>query len=221
MYTRPILRNKIKRRIRSITPGNTAASEATRGSKFGDEAINDAINSGRAMLSMLIDSAEVWSTQKKYFTTCEDIPDCELDTDVWLIKNVYWDVNADGTLKETSVLATELLSAAQEEAVISDPMDVPSQTNPKYRLSNSAVRLIVSTDRTIPGSKYVLIEYQGDLADLNNDGVSSGIPNILDNIVVEYAVYLLMLPVHPEIASFALQNTYKMADDINNSTRRK
>lgn len=221
MSTLSELMNQVKRRVRILVAENDGATEVEKGTIHSDNAIKDAINAARNILPTFFQHAEIWASQKQYFITSADEPDYTLDSEVFQIDSVYWDVSSSGKVTSSSVLADRIYTAEQEEAIIVDPMNEPSTSNPKYRLVDGSIRLIVSTDRTVPTGKYVLVEFLGTLSTLTNLTDNSGVSNAMDEITVEYAVYYLQSDVHPNVATLAMQNVMNLVARANESYSRR
>ncbi len=111
--------------------------------------------------------------------------------------------------------ASDLMSAVMEEAAIRDPLNAPSATNPKYRMTKSKFRLVVSTDGSVTAGKYVEVEYLKELSDLSGTTDQTGLPMTMDEMVVDWAVYLTCLMPMPQVAQLAYNEFYRKAQIIN------
>jgi hypothetical protein len=138
-----------------------------------------------------------------------DLPDCT-DNPAILVT-----APANTARQSTTVEMADLETAQKEEAVLRDPLDAPSITNPKYRMTNKKFRVITSTDGSVASGKWVQVEYLGELTDLSADGDSSDLPMTLDELVVDWAVYLMCVEPLPEIATIAVNEFYRKANVLN------
>ena len=204
MYTLQELRNKVKRRIRQLRGTTGSSVETEDGNLFTDNAIDDAINAGRKQLMISVRNAELWGKTKWTIETVTDTQEYSLDLSVISINGVFYNTDSDGERTGDTVEAIDIKDEEGEEWVLYDPFDQPSETNPKYRLTNQGIRLIVSTDGTVPDGKYVRIEAITELSDLTDPSDESGISETLDEMVVNWAVYVLCMYVLPNVAQAAL-----------------
>ena len=215
MYTLSTLRNKVKRRIRQIR-GTGASTEAESGYAHSDQAIDDAINVGRGQIVSSFAEAEIWANQIGVFATVENIQDYALDTAIRIVLSILYDVTATtGLTTGASVLAVDIKTAAGEQMVIQDPMYTPSDTEPYFRLNNNGIRLITSTDGAQAASKSLRVDFIGDLDDLTSGGQSSYLTNELDNMVVEWALHILLETINVQQSAQARQSFYQKAQILN------
>ena len=214
-YTLTTLREKTKRRIRILRASSPTATEGEAGS-FSNASIDDAINAGRKQVMVAVRNAELWGRTEAVFATVSDIQEYSLAGNVLRIDGVQYDVTSVGKRKATSYNAIDVRTRSGEERVIDDPMDTPSTTNPKYRITNRGVKLIVSTDGTVTASKYIRVEYLKELVDMTAVSATSGLTGTLDEMVVDWAVWVLCMFVIPAVAQKARQQFYEQALIMNN-----
>ncbi len=203
-FTLKTLQEKVKRRIRVLRASSPGGTEAEAGS-FSNASITDAINAGRKQLMISVKNAEKWGSQNAYFTTSANVQEYKLADTILRMDAVLYDVTSAGLRQADTVEAIDVVDRKGEEAAIADPMNAPSSTNPKFRITNKGVKIIVSTDGTVTASKYIKVEYLRDLTDIITGSQASGLPDSLDELVVNWAVWLLcMFPV-PQVAVMAKQ----------------
>jgi len=113
----------------------------------------------------------------------------------------------------------EIKSAKEEIMVLKDSYH-DLTVNPKYRLLNNKIRLILSKDGTVPLGKRIKIEYIKNLPDLTITS-NSDMPEWIDEMVVDWASFILTLPVFPSIAMtcrndfFSKVRTIKAKESLN------
>lgn len=209
-YTLTTLRNKIKRRIRVLSASSPAGTESEKGS-FSNSTIDDAINAGRKQIMIAVRNAELWGRTEAVFPTSVNVQEYSLAGNVLRVDGIQYDVTAAGKRQSDTYNAINVETRAGEERVIDDPMDIPSATNPKYRITNRGVRLIVSTDGTVTASKYIRVEYLKELADMTSTANTSGLTGTLDEMVIDYAIWVLCMYAMPNVAQLARQQFYEQA----------
>jgi len=210
MYTRAEIKNKIKRRLRILHATTGPSSETEEGNIFSDDAINDAIQYAREKIVIDFEKYNFWAEQSAYFSTEEDVVDYTLDSNVISIRAVYYDVNADGTLKSDSVKCTKLLTPDEEAFALDDPFLEPSTSDPLYRIVNKGLRILTATDFSMTPLKVIRIDYIGKLTGLTGDSSTSNLPDYLDELTIDLAVYWLEESHDKEVAQSAL-NIYMMS----------
>ena len=199
------LRKQFKRRVRQYAATTSSAIEEETSPLFSDNAIADAINKARRMLARILPSAKKWCVREAVLLTAEDIQEYGLDYEVMEIIAVQWDVTSDGKRNENTVDADDVKTRAMEEACIVDPFNTPSITNPKYRIANKGIRLIVSTDGTVTKDKYVRVEYIGEPNTLVA-GSYSGWPNTLNDVCIDIGIKILAAEDLPQVAAVASES---------------
>jgi len=200
------LRKQFKRRIRQLAATSSSAVEDEIGNMFSDNAIADAINKSRRIVAMVFPSAREWCKRRAVITTVENVQEYSLDYEVRKILSVLYDTESTGIRKASTYEADDVGTREMEEACLTDAFNTPGITNPKYRIANKGVRLIVSTTGTVPADKYVQIEYVGEPAELTTGSSYSGWPGTLNDIVIDQSIWLLANEDFPEIARVAGQN---------------
>ena len=215
MKTLAQLRTSVKRRLRDITAGSSASVEVETGNRHSNEAIDDAINTGRQMVTSVIKNSDVWSNQLGVLETVTDVQDYALDTTVRAITSLAMDTDVDGLRTANTVTGVPVSNDTDEQMLIDDPMYEPSLTQPYFRSRNQGIRLIVSADGTVTGSKYFAVEFKGDVLDLVSDGQQSFWTNELDLMSVEWALKILTETTSPQLSSSYAQIFNGMATTIN------
>lgn len=218
-YTLTTLQNKIKRRIRQIRATTDADTEAEAGYLVSNSAITDAINAARKKLMVVLINAELWGRAEATFQTSANKQEYALGEGVLRIDGVQYDVDSDGDRNSNTVDAVDVIDRKGEEACIKYPSNQPSATNPKYRVTNKGIRLIVSADGTVTASKYIRVEYLKELSDLSSGGDYSGLPGTLDEMAINYAIYLLCLHALPQVAQIAYDDFRSQVIQMNTQER--
>src|SRR4030042_5939807 len=214
-YTLTELQNKVKRRLLQLRATTGATVESEVGNLLSDNAINDAVNAGRKMLMVAVRNAELWGAAEAVFQTTSNIAEYSLAGTVLKILNVLWDVESSGIRNASTYMAVDVETRQGEERCIRDPMDAPSVTNPKFRVCNKGIRLIVSTDGTVTASKYILVEYIKELTDLTTGEDTTGLSGTLDEMVISWAIYELTRYALPAVAEEAKNTFYANALAMN------
>ena len=191
MYTLTQMTNILKRRLRQLTTDGSASSETEKAFAFGNQAIWDAINAGRSAISVNLRTS-IWSRQMGVITTQSNVMDYSLDTSVKKIHNVLYNTASDGDRETASAEALNVNDMNGEQALIDDPYQTPSGTEPYYRLANKGIRLIVSEDGTVTASKYVRIEFDGDLDNLTAATDNSYVSDEIDELSMDWAMAILL-----------------------------
>lgn len=191
MYTLTQMRSKIKRRLRQIRATVDADTEAESGYLVGNQTIDDAINAGRDKIASAVTKSSVWANQMGVLTTSADVQDYSLDTSVQKLLSVLFDTDANGKRTSSSILAYIIKDQVMEDSIINDPMYTPSITEPYCRLTNSGIRVIVSTTGTVTADKNMRIEFEGDLTDLSDAGDNSYLTHELDYLCMEWALKII------------------------------
>lgn len=214
------LQNDVKRALQLLRPVYDASSETEDQNIFGDQAIEDAINNARKQIPLVLDDAEVWARQLCVFATVVNVQDYALDTDIVKVISVLYDVESTGIRNANTVEATEIIDQQDESAAIDDPLNAPSATNPKYRLSHKGIRIITSTDGTQTASKYVAVEFVGGMTALSGASDSSGVPQIINTLTTEWALYLLTRNWDKEFSEKRMAAFYQIVSTLNQRSRR-
>jgi len=214
-YTLLELRNKMKRRLHLIRATTSASADAESGNIVSDNQIDQAINAGRKKLMIAVRNAELWGRAEAYFATVSNIQEYILGEGLLRVDAVHYGVTSEGKSQVGTKHAVDVIDREGEEACIRSPSDHPSVTNPKYRIYNIGVRLIVSTDGTVPADIYILVEYLKELTDLSGDDTESGITDTLNEIIMDYAVYYLFQTILPQQAQQALANFQQQVQLMN------
>jgi hypothetical protein len=214
-YTLEQLRNQVKRRVRQLAATSSSSVEVERGNFLSDNFVDDAINNGRKQIMISIRNAELWGNISATFETDADIQEYSLPQGTLKVKSVWYDTNADGSHKSTTYKCTDVKDANGEHRVINDPMDVPSSVNPKYRITNKGLRLIVSATHTVSNGVYIQSELLKELVDLTSVTDYSGLSDTLDDLVIDWACHIVTFHPIPNLSALALQEFSTKAKAIN------
>jgi len=216
MYTLTELRNKVKRRVGQLRATTSSSTESEVGNIFANNAIDDAINAGRKHIMVTILDADMWGRHEWLITTVLNTEEYSLDKHCLRVDGVVYDVTAvTGARNSNSYQAMDVKDLLGETSAIDDTYNAPSITNPKYRLTNKGLKIIVSTDGSVTAGKYILVEGIHDIIDLAEVDDDSDLPDVLDELVIEWAVYVVCQPVLPNLATIAQQNYYLKAKTLN------
>ena len=215
MYTLTQMTNNIKRRLRQLTTTSDASTETEKAYAYSNQAIWDAINAGRAAVSGSNLRTSIWSRQMGVITTQSDVMDYSLDTSVKRITSVLYDTTSAGKRQSASEEAINVKDQNGEQALIDDPFHTPSDTEPYFRLANKGVRLVVSEDGTVTASKYVRIEFDGDLDNLTAGANSSYVSDEVDELTMQWAMFVLLESINPQRANQYKATFYQMVSSLN------
>lgn len=216
MYTLTQLRNKVKRRVGQLRATTSASTESEVGNILAHNAIDDAINAGRKQIMITVLDADMWGRHNWLITTVLNTEEYSLDKHCLRVDGVIYDVTAGtGARNSNSYQALDVKDLVGEESAMVDPYNEPSITNPKYRLTNKGLKILVSTTGVVTADKYVLVEGIHDLTDLTAITDNSNIPDVLDELVVEWAVYVLYQYLLPNMAEIAYRNYYNKTNSLN------
>ena len=216
MYTLAALRQKVKRRIRQLRSTTDISLETEAGNFASDTAVRDALNRGRKQLMVDVLNAELWGSAHWVFTTSLNTEVYKLgkaDENVLRVDSVHYDTTSAGVWVDgTSYEAHKVQS---EEFLRKDPTNTPSATNPVYLFENSGIKIMVSTDGSMTAGKYIAVKGIRDLIDLSSADDDSNISDILDEMCMDYAVFILCESFIPQLALSAFKNYHANVAKMN------
>ena len=220
MYTLSQLRNKAKRRIRQYRSTTSVSTETEAGNIASNSTIEDAINRGRKQLMLDVKNTSLWGAAKWVFATALNTEVYKFAKDeehVLSVNAVYYDVDSDGDFQDgTTYEAHEMES---EEFARNDPMNTPSATNPLYRFTNAGLKLMVSTDGSMTASKNIKVEGIRELSDLTQATDNSDISDTLDELCLDYAIFIICQHLMPDLAMSSLKTYYQNVAKMNKEFR--
>lgn len=221
MHTLTELQTMVKRRLRLLRATTGSGTEVEAGNAYSDNAITDALNSGRSQIAMDVKGSELWTMRVGVIPgTTVNVMDYSLDHAIIDVLHAYWDTDSDGERNANTFEMKRVEDAAAEEAAIRDPMNQPTVTNPMYRLCNQGIRLIVSTDGTLTASKYVRVEYISDLTELSGGSDNSNISHALDELCIDWAIHMLTETYEKSVSQVAIQRYSERVNRMNERFRR-
>jgi len=215
-YTLTTLRDKVKRRIRVLRASSPTGTEVEVGA-FSNDTVDDAINAGRKQIMVVVRNAELWGKTEAVFVTVADVQEYSLGGNVLRIDGVQYNVDSDGDQNSNTYNAIDVETTKGENRVLNDPMDIPSATNPKYRITNRGIKLIVSTNGTVTVGVYIRVEYLKELIDMTAITDTSGLTGTLDELVIDWAIWVLCQFVMPQLAQMVREQFYNQAMLMNRS----
>jgi len=109
------------------------------------------------------------------------------------------------TITEDDIEMKQIKSIANELFILKDNYSEPSETNPYYRTVSNNIRIITSKNGNITANVPFLVNYIKELPVFSDSG-NSTLSDILDEMTIEYALYLLLMKDYPDIANIHKEN---------------